>query len=128
MSYLNSVNEVVVSFDDLWRVAGESEQLHKSGERDFEALIFMIAHFFKGEPRKAGAVLLRMQALARLLEEEGTPGWTLPKQPDGAIPTQEWVFAAAAVQPLVEIDNDARFERESFLSKVLELAESEGNA
>ncbi len=129
MSCLDSVNNIVVLFDDLWRVAEESEQLHKYGKRDdLEALMFMIARLFKGEPQKAGAVLLRMQALARLLEEEGAPGWTLPKQPDGAIPTQEWVFAAAAVQPLIEINNDAQFEREPFLDKVLKLAESEGNA
>ncbi len=128
MSWLDGVNNIVVLFDDLWRVAEESEQLHKSGKGDFEALMFMIACLFKGEPQKAEAVLLRMQALMRLLEEEGAPGWTLPKQPDGAIPTQEWVFAAAAVQPLIGINNDAQFEREPFLEKVLELAESEGNA
>jgi len=121
MSCLDSVNNIVVLFDDLWRVAEESEQLHKSGNRDFETLMFIIARLFKGEPQKAGAVLLRMQALVRLW-------WTLPKQPDGAIPTQEWVFAAAAVQPLIEINNDAQFEREPFLDKALELAESEGNA
>ena len=117
-----------MTFDDLWRVAEEATLLHETGERNFEALMFMIARLYKGEPRKAGAVLLRMQALARLIDEEGAPGWTLPKQADGSIPTQEWVFAAAAVQPLVEVDNDARFEKQAFLAKVLELAEAEGNA
>jgi hypothetical protein len=33
------------------------------------------------------------------------------------------VFAAAAVQPLVERDGDVAFDREAFLEKVLELAE-----
>ena len=128
MAYLETVNRVPISFEDLWQVTDEANKLHASGERDFEALMFLIARVYKGEPQKAGAVLLRMQALARLLEDEGAPGWTLPKQPDGAIPAQEAVFAAAAVQRLVEIDNDARFDRGPFLDKVFELAESEGRA
>jgi hypothetical protein len=49
-----------------------------------------------------------------------------PQQSDGSFPTYESVFAAAAVQPLIEKDNDLVFEREAFLSKVLELAEPEG--
>jgi len=128
MTYLKSVNSVPVSFDDLWEICEEANALHESGERDFEALMFLIARHYKGEPVKAGAVLLRMQALARLVGDEGAPGWTLPKQADGSVATQEAVFAAAAVQPLVEIGNNARFEREPFLAKVLELAETEGRA
>ena len=128
MNFLNSINEIQVTFDDLWRVADEAALLHESDEIDFEALMVVIARLYKGEPRKAGAVLLRMQALARLIGEEGAPGWTLPKQPDGSIPTREWVLAAAAVQPLVESENDARFDKQAFLDKVLELSKEEGNA
>ena len=128
MNSLETVNRVAVSFDDLWQVSVEANTLHAEGERDFEALMFMIARLYKGQWQKAGAVLLRMQALALLLEDEGAPGWTLPKESDGAIPVQEAVFAAAAVQPLVEIGNHARFERRPFLDKVLECAEIEGRA
>ena len=124
---LDSVNNIVVSFEDLWAIAADMESAD-AGDRNLEALMFMIARRFKNEPQKAGAVLLRMQALVRLLVNEGVPGWTLPKQPDGAIPTQEWVFAAAAVQPLIEVGKDVAFERDAFLKKVLELAETEGRA
>ncbi len=128
MTYLESINRVAITFEDLWRLTSQASEFHASGERDLEALMYLIARNFKGEPAKAGAVLLRMQALVQLLNVEGVSGWTLPKQADGAIPVQEAVFEAAAVQPLVEIENDARFDRQLFLDKVLELAESEGNA
>lgn len=127
MSFLDSVNNIVVSFEDLWAIAADTEDADGE-DRNLEALMYIIARRFKTEPQKAGAVLLRMQALVRLLVNEGVPGWTLPKQPDGAIPTQEWVFAAAAVQPLIEVGKDVAFERDAFLKKVLELAEPEGRA
>lgn len=128
MSYVETINRIPVTFQDLWQLTNQANDIHAAGGRDLESLMFLIARIYKGEPQKAGAVLMRMQALVRLLADEGVSGWTLPKQPDGAIPVQEAVFAAAAVQPLVEIDNDARFDRSEFMDKVLELAESEGNA
>ncbi len=121
MEYLNRINEAEVTFQDLWHIAGEAEEA-----RDLENIMFLIAKRFHGQPSKGSAVLFRLQALARLLEEHGAPGWALPPQADGAIPTQEWVFAAAAVQPLVLINEEPSFEHEPFLNKVLELAEVEG--
>ena len=53
--------------------------------------------------------------------------WTLPKLPDGSIPTTEAVFYAAASQPFIEKDGEFIFDRESFLEKVLDLAEVEGH-
>jgi hypothetical protein len=128
MNTLEKLNHVEVTFDDLWHVSGESNELHESAEGGFESLMFLLARLYKGDHLKASAVLFRMQALAHIINEEGAPGWTFPKKPDGSVLTQEWVFAAAAVQPLIEIDNNFRFEQEAFLKKVLELAESEGNA
>ena len=67
-----------------------------------------------------------MNALAKLVEERDAPGWTLPKLPDGSIPTQQAVFTAAAVHPLVEQDGEMVFDRASFLDRVLEVADPEG--
>jgi len=127
MSNLDSVNDIAVSFEDLWLIAADTENLDAE-DRNLETFMFIIAQRFNKEPQKAGAVLLRIKALVRLLINEGVPGWTLPKQPDGGTPTREWVFAAAAVQPLIEVGKDVAFERETFLKKVLELAETEGSA
>lgn len=72
--------------------------------------------------------MFRMEALTRLLKEGKISGWVLPAQPDGSIPTMEAVFAAAAVQPLIEKEGNVAFDREAFLKRVLELAEAEGQA
>ena len=103
------------------------EGLHKSGERDPDATLFLIANEFKDDPQKAIAISLRMRALAQLIKE-GVPGWALPEQADGATPIRECVFAAAAVEQLIEIEGDARFEKNSFLRKAIEFAEMEGEA
>jgi hypothetical protein len=120
------LNAVRITKEDLWRVAGEAEKVHKNPPDPFGSM-FLVARMFKGEPAKAQAVLFRMEALARLLEERGAPGWTLPKTPDGAIPTQEAVFSAAAVEPLAKVDGEIGFEQQAFLKRVLAEAEVEGN-
>jgi hypothetical protein len=43
--------------------------------------------------------------------------------PSGAVLTQEPVFAAAAIEPLIEQDGNVVFDRELFLERVLELTE-----
>lgn len=127
MNYIDNLNAVPVSTNDLLRAAEDTAALDPSDRSCFEVLAITVGKHFKNQPRKAGAVFFRMEALARLVSEEGAPGWTLPRQPDGSIPTQHAVFAAAAVEPLVIRDERATFERERFLAKVLELAEPEGN-
>ncbi len=128
MSLLDKINNVTISFKDLWAVQEELAEYRKLGERDFETLMYVIADLYKGDPLKAGAVMFRMLALARLVIEEGAPGWTLPMQPDGSILADKCVFAAAAVEPILEDGNEVKFERESFLKKALEYSEIEGNA
>jgi hypothetical protein len=88
--------------------------------------MFAIGKICKGDFKKASAVFFKMRALSLLLEsEEGIPGWTLPRLPDGGIPSEEAVFVAAATQPLIEVESDLVFEREAFMARVLELAELE---
>jgi len=76
----------------------------------------LIAARYKGDPQKAQAVCFRMEALARMLESKGAPGWTLPKLPDGGIPTQEVVFAAAASEHLTRVGEEKGFESASLSS------------
>ena len=128
MCILDKLNNVTISFKDLWAVQEELAEFRKLGERDFETVMYIIADLYKGDPLKAGAVMFRMLALERLVIEEGAPGWILPMQPDGSIPADKCVFAAAAVEPILEDGNEVKFERESFLKRALEYSEIEGNA
>lgn len=122
---LDLANAVTVSGQELLRANEKAESLPQEN-RSFEGAMFTIAGLYRGDFKRAIAVLFRMRALANLLQtDEGIPGWTLPQLPDGSVPTEETVFAAAAVQPLIEIDGEIAFERDAFMAKVLELAELE---
>ena len=122
---LGLANAVTVSGQELLRVNEETENL-PAEDRSVEAGMFKIARLYRGDFRKAIAVFFRMTALANLLQtDEGIPGWTLPQLPDGSIPTEKTVFAAAAIQPLIEVNGEVAFERDTFMTRVLELAELE---
>jgi hypothetical protein len=70
-----------------------------------------------------------MSALAKIVRDGGAPGWTLPNRAaDGGVFAQDALFAAAAVQPLVEGDEQLEFEPHAFLAKVLELSTPEASA
>jgi hypothetical protein len=123
-SVLDLANSVKLTSDDLLRVSKETEALPEE-DRGIEAGMYMVAKVCGGDFRKAAAIFFKMRALSHFLEsEEGVPGWTLPRLPDGSIPTEEAVFAAAAAQPVIEVDGKIFFERESFMT-VLELANLE---
>lgn len=123
---LESVNGVRVSAEDLLRVLEETQNLPKE-KRSFEGRMHVAARLFQDDSEKSIAVSFRMRAMFELLgsSEDGIPGWSLPRLPDGSIVTQEAVIAAAAVQPLSVVDERIIFEREPFMAKVLELADLE---
>ena len=122
---LDLVNNAEITADDLLAVNGATETLPKTS-RGFEGGMFAVGKICKGDFKKASAIFFKMRALSLLLEsEEGIPGWTLPRLPDGSIPAEEAVFAAAATQPLIEVEDELVFERETFMARVLELAEIE---
>jgi hypothetical protein len=122
---LESINEVPVSVEDLLRVLEETQNLPKD-RRSFEGRMHVAARLYQDDSEKAIAVAFRMRAMFELLgSEDGIPGWSLPRLPDGSIVTQDSVVAAAAVQPLGEVDGRIIFEREPFMAKILELADLE---
>ena len=128
MNYFEQINNVAISFDDLWLVQEAIAEVKEEEDIDMKTLMFVCADLFRDDPTKAGAVVFRMFALGRLVIEEGAPGWTLPPQPDGTILAQECLFAAAAVEPIVEDGKQVMFDKQSFLMKALEFSVVEGNA
>ena len=128
MSYVETINNTPVTFNDLWEVQEELGEFIEFGEGDSEAIMYITSELFKDDPNKAAAVMFRMLALARIVITENVPGWTLPKLPNGKILTHECMFSAAAVQPLVESGKDLIFEKEAFLLKALEFSDAQGNA
>lgn len=120
--YLREINAVRVSREDILQFVRETSAMPKE-DRDFEGFAIAAIRLHPGNPDLAGALMFRMQALARLIGSPAVRGWTYPEAPDGATWASEPVFAAAAVEPLVEDNGKLTFEPQSFGRRVLELAE-----
>jgi hypothetical protein len=118
---MSRVNATPISTDELTSVVQEVGQSEPE-DRDWHGHTLAAIRLYPNDPDKVKAIIFRLEALARLLVNEGAPGWTL-SLPDGSDLTQEAVFAAAAVQPLIEQQGEVAFDRETFLEKVLELAD-----
>ncbi len=77
----------------------------------------------------AFAIQLRLEALARLHDDRGLRAWTVPGDAEGADYIHADVVAAAAVEPLVAIDDHTvGFDPESFRARVLADAAVRGHA
>lgn len=129
LAVMEQLNEVTVSGDDLMRASDEVNEYLTSlpeEDRDFAARAACLARVFPGDYLTVSAVNFRMEALARLTRHPTMRGWSLPDQ-DGGVPTDETVFAVAAVHPLVKIEGKWGFEPESFFRAVLAAAENEGS-
>jgi hypothetical protein len=77
----------------------------------------------------AFAIQLRLEALARLHDDRGLRAWTLPGDAEGADYIHADVVAAAAVEPLLEIDDHTvGFDPDSFRARVLADSAARGHA
>lgn len=119
---LVSVNRVRITGNQLLRFSDEVQALPKD-LAGFVGASFVAAKHARKRPEEAAALIFRMQALAKLIEDEPLPGWTFPKAPDGSITTDQEVFKAAAMEPLIEREGHLVFDRESFTRRVLKIAD-----
>lgn len=113
---MSQINETPILKDELLRVVQEVSDSALE-DRDMESHLFAAIRLYSNDPDKVKAIMFRLEALVYLLINEDAPGWTLSLT-NGAVLTQEPVFAAAAVQPLIEQDGNVAFNRESFLAEV----------
>lgn len=76
------------------------------------------------------AIEFRLSALARLglVECPEVKAWSLPGDEPGMMYAPADLFKAAAVEPLIEADEQACFDRDSFFRRLLSLTEQHGNA
>ena len=121
------VNSVTITPEELLKV---SEEVHKlpERERDFEGRSILMIKMFSGEPDKVTSIDLRLTAMSEMIDTGNLPGWATPKQPDGSVLIAEPVWVAAVEEPLLFKGNDAYFDKEKFLEKVLSSAIPEGRA
>lgn len=121
------INATHITIDDLLYV---TEEVHKlpPDDQNWEGRMHLIVRLFKGEPDKALAIEKRLMAMSALVASGSLPHWSLPEAADGSIYISEPVWRATAAEPLLLTERDAYFEPNSFLERVLSLAEPDGNA
>jgi hypothetical protein len=123
LKILDEINNTPISKKDIIKVVQGISELEPE-ERDFTGHTLVGIRLFAGEPEKVKSIMFRLEALARLMEQAEATGWSV-SLPNGAELTQEPMFAAAAVHPLILVDGQFSFDCDSFLEKVLELADLE---
>lgn len=79
-------------------------------------------------PNVVAAIMLRMEALSRMVQEQTASSWTVGINGEGYVLVNEAVFHAAAHARLHrEGKNSVRFDANEFLRLALEASDSEGN-
>lgn len=126
LKMLNELNSVRLTQKDVLRVVKRAAKEHLKGGDNTDLAICTSVIVFEKQPEKGQAVFFRLRALAKLMRQDGLRGWTITGAEEDGTFANAAVFGAAAEQPLIFVDGDAAFERESFLKRVLEIAEPRG--
>lgn len=124
---VNRLNAVSIAEYEIVEAIRAAIEASDAGESYAWCSIGTTMQLFAGAPQKGRAVIFRLQALARMMEENQLKDWMLP---DGSriIPAaQKALIIAVATHPLSLIDGCITFEKESFLQKILEFAEAPGS-
>jgi hypothetical protein len=99
---------------------------------DFSARVLRLIELFGESGRndvgaRAAAINFRFQALARLSGRPEFKSWSLPNR-DGSAKIATSVLAAAASEPLIEIDGQLSFDADRFFKRLLAMTEGEGRS
>jgi len=126
---LKEANAVKVD-PELMETILEEVANRRAEDRDFVGTSILIARLVSelGLPERERldmgvAVNFRFLALARLMDEGGGRGWTIPVREEGYT-----LIPNAAEEPMIEVGEEVRFDPESFQRRVLALAEMQGEA
>lgn len=115
------------SADDLLEVSDLIHDLPPEA-RSWEGRMFILAKRFRGQHYRLMAIDYRLTAMAEIIAKNMLPLGVLPQAADGSHTVSEYVFEAAAVEPILMRKNDPFFEPNSFLRRVLELSDTDGKA
>lgn len=136
MDSLARVNKTIVSPDLLEEVLTMHSALPAEERTSFEGRAFHLFRFLesKGVGDRRGdlsvAINFRLQALAGLIAQNETSGWsTSPEAAGEPELIHRNLVRCAALEPLIEDENQqAAFEPESFRRRLWSMTKAEGNA
>jgi hypothetical protein len=125
LQLLNIVNSVILKTSELLKVIRATTEFREGGNNRRVAIASIRS--FRGSSDKATAVILRLQALAKMAEKNELEHWVLASQtPFSPMIAHRALISATARHPLSLVNGDFVFEKEAFLRSVLELAKPEG--
>jgi hypothetical protein len=125
---VRNLNAVKLSDDELFAAINAATEAYDNNECHMMTGVITTMQLFITAPDKAKAIIFRLQALGLMIENDELMNW-VRMDGDKAVPAimQKALVSAAADHPLSLIDGDILFEKDSFLRRVLELAEPEGS-
>lgn len=121
------LNAVTITVEDLLLASDEVHKLPPE-ERNWKGRLHVMARLFHDTPSKGLSIEYRLVAMTKMIEAGALPGWAVPQVSDGSVQIAEPVWKATALEPLIFEENDAYFDQNSFLNRVLSMAKPEGNA
>jgi len=125
---IEDLNSVLLKEEELFKVIDDYRQARDAGMCSVVTGRIAEKTLSSENPGKAKAILCRLQALSQMIENRDLNNWLFS---DGicVMPSiaNKALVSAAAVHPLSVIDGGIKFEKESFLARILELVETEGS-
>jgi hypothetical protein len=130
LNLLNNLNAVRLKEEELSRVLTATKKSLEEGKGNEMTGVMTTIRLFDKSPDKAKAIIFRLQALASMIEKDELQDWVMGIGSDVTVPAlaQKALIRAATDHPLSMIDGDISFEKDSFLRRVLELAEPQGRS
>ena len=128
LNAIQDLNAIVLKAEELSKVINDYNRVRTIGICSRMTGGMIEAKTYDEIPDKAEVILIRLRALAVMMENSKLKNW-LPADGNRVIPAiaHRAVISAAANHPLSIINGCIAFETESFLRRILELAEPEGN-
>jgi hypothetical protein len=125
--FVSCLNAITLEEDDVIEAIRVAIDAYDSGECHLMTGVITTMQLFATAPQKARAVIFRLQALAIMMENDELKNW-IQRGGTAVVPAaQKALISAVADHPLSLINGDVSFEKESFLRRILESAEPQGN-
>ncbi len=128
LNLLSELNSISLKTSELMRVIKATMKMHKNDHPRPSLGTISIVKDFGWSSNKAAAIVIRLQALAKMAEKNELRNWIVADETAySSTIAYKAIIAATAKHPPTLVDGDSAFEKEPFLHRVLELAEPEGN-
>ena len=124
---LDTLNAVTLADAELFKVIDDVKLTYELGECAIATGWITQKKLCEEVPDKAKAILTRLQALSAMVQSDELKHWFLADGTSVMPAAHRAIVSAAAGHPLSIINGDITFEKESFLRRILELAEPEGS-